>query len=372
MDGQIAVLRQTRGPWDFQRYPLPDPEPGAILVRISYANVCGSDLHIWRGEMGPIPAETGRIAGHEMSGRVVALGKGVSTDSTGQPLQEGDRIIYNYFFPCGRCLACLRGQPECCANKRRPGNGVPGNPPYFNAGFSEYYYLLPGHVCVKVPDDISDSVAAPINCALAQVIQGLDSGGFHQGDTLLVQGAGGLGLNMIAAARDMGAGMIIAVDGIPGRLKLAREFGADRTVDMRDCPTPADRIAAVKELTNGNGVTHAADVAGVKGVVAEGLEMLAQGGTYLEIGSIVSGVSFVFDPDKACRRGLRLIGFLQYDTRILPRALDFVRRSRGRVPWDRIISHTFPLEGIQEAFEQAEWLGRDPVDAVITRAAVTP
>jgi L-iditol 2-dehydrogenase len=370
MDGRIAVLRQSRGPWDFRSYPLPDPEPGAILVRITYANVCGSDLHIWRGES-PLPPG-GRALGHEMSGRVMALGKGVETDSTGQPLSEGDRIIYNYFFPCGRCVACLRAMPECCPNKRRPGGGVPGNPPYFNAGFSEYYYLLPGHVCVKVPDDLPDSVVAPINCALAQVMQGLDSGGFHQGDSLVVQGAGGLGLNMIAAARDMGAGLIVAVDGIPGRLQLAREFGADYTIDIRECPSAPDRIARVKELTNGQGVTHAADVAGVKGVVAEGIEMLANGGTYLEIGSIVPGFEFAMDPLEACRRGLRFIGFFQYDTRILPRALDFVRRSRSYVPWDRIISHTFPLDGIQEAFQQAEWVGRDPVEAVITRAAVTP
>ena len=370
MDGQIAILRQSRGPWDFQRYPLPDPEPGAILVRISYANVCGSDLHIWRGESPLQPG--GRTMGHEMAGRVMALGAGVSTDSTGQPLSEGDRIIYNYFFPCGRCVSCLRDMPEACPNKRRPGGGRPGQPPYFNDGFSEYYYLLPGHVCVKVPEDLSDSVVAPINCALAQVMQGLDSGGFRQGDSLVVQGAGGLGLNMIAAARDIGAGLIIAIDGIPGRLRLAREFGADHTIDIRECPTPADRIAAVKELTNGHGVTHAADVAGVKGVVAEGIQMLTSGGTYLEIGSIVPGFDFPLDPQAACRRSLRFIGFSQYDPRLLPRALDFVRRSRKHVPWDRVISHTFPLEDINKAFEQAEWVGRDPTEAVITRAAVTP
>jgi threonine dehydrogenase-like Zn-dependent dehydrogenase len=370
MDGQIAILRHSRGPWEFQRYPLPDPEPGAILVRVSYANVCGSDLHVWRGETHIPPG--GRAQGHEMAGRVFALGAGVHTDSTGQPLHEGDRIIYNYFFPCGRCVACLRAMPECCPNKRRPGNGVPGQSPYFVAGFSEYYYLLPGHVCVKVPDDLPDSVVAPINCALAQVMQALDSGGFHQGDSLVVQGAGGLGLNIVAAARDMGAGLIIAVDGIPDRLQLAREFGADHTIDLRDCPTADDRIAAVKELTNGQGVTHAADVAGVRGVVSEGLEMLANGGTYLEIGSIMPACDFLFDPASACRRGLRFIGFLQYDPRILPRALDFVQRSRSRIPWERVISHTFPLEGIQDAFEQAEWVGRDPLEAVITRAAVTP
>src|SRR5438093_504257 len=83
--------------------------------------------------------------------RIAALGAGVSTDSTGKPLAEGDRIIYNYFFPCGRCVACLRDQPEACPKKMRPGFkgrfGEPGVFPYFIAGFSEYYYLPPGHIC---------------------------------------------------------------------------------------------------------------------------------------------------------------------------------------------------------------------------------
>ena len=370
MDGRIAILKHSHGPFEIQRYALPDPEPGAILVKIAYANVCGSDLHWWRGE-NVIP-ERGRAMGHEMAGRVLALGKGVETDSTGKPLHEGDRIIYNYFFPCRRCVACLRGSPECCPNKARPGGGIPGAYPYFVAGFAEYYYLLPGHVCVKVPDDLPDAVVAPINCALAQVIQALDSGGFRQGDTLVVQGAGGLGLNMIATARDIGADRIIAVDGLPGRLQLAREFGADHTINIRDCPTPQDRIAAVKELTNGQGATHVADVAGVRGIVEEGIQMLGPGGTYLEVGSIVPGFAFPLDPLQACQRGLRFIAFFQYDTRLLPRALNFVARTRQRVPWDRVVSHTFPLEGIQEAFERAEWMGRDPNEAVITRAAITP
>jgi threonine dehydrogenase-like Zn-dependent dehydrogenase len=86
----------------------------------------------------------------------------------------------------------------------------------------------------------------------------------------------------------------------------------------------------------------------------------------------VSGLAFPFDPQDACRRAVRLIGFMQYDPRLLPRALDLMMRTRSRVPWDRVISHTFPMEQIQEAFQQAEWVGRDPAQAVITRAAVTP
>ena len=119
MDGRIAVLKHTRGPWDLERYQVPDPEPGALIVKITYANVCGSDLHWWRGENEIDPR--GRVMGHEMTGRIAALGTGVTTDSTGKPLAEGDRIIYNYFFPCGRCVACLRDQPEACPRKMRPG-----------------------------------------------------------------------------------------------------------------------------------------------------------------------------------------------------------------------------------------------------------
>ncbi len=370
MDGRIAVLKGAKGPWEFQRWALPDPEPGAILVKVTYANVCGSDLHIWRGES-PIP-DGGRPMGHEMTGRIVALGPGVETDSTGQPLGEGDRIIYNYFFPCGRCPACLRDQPECCPNKRRPGNYRTENFPHFVSAFSEYYYLLPGHVCVKVPEDMPDALVAPINCALCQVIQALDAGGFSQGDSIVVQGAGGLGLNMIAAARDMGAGKVIAVDAIPGRLKLAQEFGADAVIDIRELRTAEDRIAAVKELTNGYGAQFAADVAGVKGVIAEGLQMLGSGGTYLEVGSIVPGFDFQLDPRWSCQQSLRYIAFSQYDPRIVPRALDFMVRTRGRVPWDKVVSHTFPFEAVQEAFQQADWQARDPEQATITRAAVTP
>src|ERR1700682_5811892 len=115
MGGRIGVFKQHRAQWDFERYTVPDPEPGAVIVKITYANVCGSDLHWWRGENSI--DERGRVMGHEMTGRIYALGAGVSTDSTGQPLAEGDRIIYNYFFPCGRCVACLRDQPEACPKK---------------------------------------------------------------------------------------------------------------------------------------------------------------------------------------------------------------------------------------------------------------
>src|SRR5262249_36234363 len=103
MKGRIAVLKAYGGEFELREYPVPDPEAGAILIRLTRAGICGSDLHIWRGEMkevyGAIPQDL--TFGHEMCGRVARLGAGVTTDSLGAPLSEGDRVTFCYFFPCG-------------------------------------------------------------------------------------------------------------------------------------------------------------------------------------------------------------------------------------------------------------------------------
>src|SRR3989304_6544708 len=108
--GKAAVFFDTGKPFEMREYPVPDPEPDAIVLRVTSAGICGSDLHVGRGDirvamMGPGP----RILGHEMTGHVHKLGANVTTDSQGQPLKEGDRIVYPYFFPCRRCYQRLRG-----------------------------------------------------------------------------------------------------------------------------------------------------------------------------------------------------------------------------------------------------------------------
>jgi D-arabinose 1-dehydrogenase-like Zn-dependent alcohol dehydrogenase len=153
--------------------------------------------------------------GHEMCGRVERLGAGVTTDSNGQPLREGDRITFAYFFPCGRCPVCLQDELGSCPRKARA-NRVAGTPPYFNNAYGDYYYLRPNHYVYKLPDEISDDIATPVNCALSQVLYGLQRAGLRFGQTAVIQGAGGLGLNAVAVAKDMGADKVIVIDQIPG------------------------------------------------------------------------------------------------------------------------------------------------------------
>jgi threonine dehydrogenase-like Zn-dependent dehydrogenase len=372
MNGRTAVLRAYGGEFELREYPVPDPEPGAILVRLTRAGVCGSDLHIWRGEMkdvyGPLPRDL--TFGHEMCGRVARLGSGVSVDSAGVPLREGDRITFLYFFPCGRCPVCLRDEMGSCPRKARP-NRVAGTPPYFNNAYGDYYYLRPGGFVFRIPDEVSDDVATPANCALAQVLYGLTRAGVRQGDTVVIQGAGGLGLNAVAVARDMGADRVIVLDRVDSRLELARAFGADHALSLTELTTSDRRVEAIMELTAGFGADVVADFVGYPEVIPEGLRMLRGGGCYLEVGSIAPGNVFSYDATALVRGNTRLVATSNYSPWALAQALAFLRRSVRRLPYERLVSHVFPLERISEAFQQADWMQRGGDGLRISRAAIS-
>jgi L-iditol 2-dehydrogenase len=369
LTGRVAVLREYGGEFELREYPVPDPEPGAIVVRLMRAGVCGSDLHIWRGEMKDVYGAPPRdlTFGHEMCGRVERLGRGVTTDALGQPLREGHRIAFLYVFPCTRCRVCLHDEMANCPRKARAVR-VAGTPPFFSNAYGDYYYLRANHFAFRIPDEVSDDMAAPANCALSQVLYGLRKAGLRQGDSVVIQGAGGLGLNAVAVARDLGADRVIVIDRIPDRLALARAFGADSALNLADLPTAEARIAAVRDLTGGVGADVVADLVGYPEVIPEGLRMLRSGGTYLEIGNIAPGNVFSYDATALVRGNVRLVAMANYSPWALGEALSLLRRGRGRFPFERIVSHVFPLERITEAFRQAEWSQRD--DLRVSRAAI--
>jgi len=371
MNGRVAVLRAYGGEFELREYPVPDPEPGAILIRLTRAGICGSDLHIWRGEMkevyGGVPKDL--TFGHEMCGRVARLGAGVATDSLGRPLAEGDRVAFCYFFPCGRCPVCLRGELGSCPRKGRP-NRVAGSPPYFNNAYGDYYYLRPNHYAFRIPDELSDDIATPANCALSQVLYGLAKAGLGFGQTAVIQGAGGLGLNAVAVARDMGADRIIVFDALPERLELARAFGADDALSIAEVSTAERRIQAVMDLTGGFGADVVADFVGYPEVVPEGLRMLRSGGCYLEVGSIAPGNVFSYDATALVRNNARLVGTSNYSPWALAESLAFLRRNLTRFPFERIVSHVYPLESISDAFQQADWRERAGGPMRVSRAAL--
>jgi threonine dehydrogenase-like Zn-dependent dehydrogenase len=367
--GKAAVFFGPGKPFQIRELTLPEVEPDAVVIRVTLANVCGSDLHFWRGDAPLRLPEDGWIFGHEMTGRVAQLGAKVKTDSLGRPLREGDRVAYTYFYPCGRCYVCLNKEPANCPAKIERPRG-PGEFPRFHGAFAEYYYLRPGGSIFLVPDSLPDTLVSPVNCALSQVIYGLHQAGLRFAGSVVIQGAGGLGIQATAVAKDMGAATVIVVDQIPGRLELARAFGADHTINLKEVPERKDRLALVRGWTGGAGADIACDFVGFPQVIPEGLDMLRAGGTYLEIGTISRGAKIELEPAQLVWGAKRIVGVIMYDPWVIPRALDFLVRNRTRWPFDRLVSHTYPLDQINTAFADSEWHGRETT--TITRAALQP
>jgi L-iditol 2-dehydrogenase len=369
--GKAAVFVE---PYHFEMTELPPVpvEAGGIRVKVVSGGICGSDLHFWRGEIEPIMAgkQGPVILGHEMAGVVDTLAPDISTDSMGRTLKEGDRVVFAYFFPCRRCYNCLRGELNHCPVRFRFRASIEEFP-YCNGGFSEYYYLFPGHFVFKVPDELPDGAVAAVNCAAAQVVYGLHQAGLRMGDNVVVQGAGGLGINATAAAKEMGAARVIAIDGMPNRLALASESGADHTININEYTTPESRIERVKELTEGRGADIVMEVVGYPQVVPEGIQMARKGGTFVEIGNIWPNSNVTLDVSKILWGQVRIIPVTHYDPYILPVTLDFLVRTKDKYPLTKVVSHSFPLEQIGEAFKQAEWAGKSE-DMDVMRAVVAP
>ncbi|HYY88652.1 MAG TPA: zinc-binding dehydrogenase [Chloroflexota bacterium] len=365
--GRAAVFTAAGKPLEIREYPVPEPAAGAALIKISLANVCGSDLHVWRGDVDPV--KRGRAVpihqGHEGTGRIAALGDGITSDSNNQPLQVGDRVVFAYFYPCGRCRACLSGTEWACPHRMHYRATPCDAWPHFKGTFGDYYYLYPNHTVFKVPDELSDELVAGVNCAMAQVTCGLDLANLRLGETVVIQGAGGLGLYAIAVAHEHGAGRIIVVDGVQERLDLAARFGADELLDLRELSEPVARIRRVRELTDGWGADVVMDLAGYPAITDEGVQMVGPGGRYIEIGNISPGLTYPADPALWVVQNVTIVGNNHYGRRHLRDALDLLYRTRHVYPFDRIVSHQFPLVEVNEALAAQD-------KGAITRSSLVP
>lgn len=365
--GRCAVLHTYGEALELREYEIPEPEPGGVLLRITQASICGSDLHLWRGDARSIPLPPGgRAMGHEGAAVVARLGDGVDTDSLGQPIRVGDRVVHSIVAGCGRCERCLAGAVNLCRRKA-PAPSADQSPHFFGT-FADYLALGPGVPIFRVPDAVPDDILSPVNCAMGTVMEGLLAAGAGPGSSVVLCGAGGLGLTGVALAKHMGAAQVIAVDLLKPRLELARQFGADQTIDATEVATAEERIALVQEITGG-GADVVVELVGIPNLLTEGVAMLDRGGTFVEIGLFFSGRSVAFDPSTVVTTGKRIIGSNGYRPLVLPLILDFLAGAHGRLPFDRLVSHRFKLTDINQAFGESEWQGSD---TAVVRAVVEP
>lgn len=345
---KAAVLVDYRKPLEIREVPIPELEPGAMLVRVDTATICGTDLHIWKGEMTAF-SNVPSIPGHEIVGRVVAIGKGGKTDALGQPLKEGDRVVWTY-VNCDRCYWCtIARQPTLCPSFTMYGWARCDAHPYLMGGFAEYAYILPQCKVIRVPDEVPSSLAASASCALRTVVHGFERlRGFTTQETVLIQGTGPVGLYATALAKVSGAGQIIVFGAPASRVALAKEWGAHHALNVEET-SPEQRKALVMEWTDGRGPDVVIECSGTTAALQEGFDLVRRGGRYLVIGggdpTPLTIPSIIF-----LTKQIEVIGILSGYAPHYYRALQFLKNYRDLFPFQKLITNTYSLEQINEAF----------------------
>jgi L-iditol 2-dehydrogenase len=350
--GRAAVLTDYNQPFEIREYPVPEAEDGAIVVRVDVATVCGSDVHIWDGSLAAInPLPLPLILGHEVVGEVVALGRGADVDSVGAAVRVGDRMIWAP-AACGHCDECsVARRPELCPNRQYPAMSSCEGPPHFGGGFAEYSYVRPNQGRIRVPDDVSSEWAAAGSCALRTVINAFERvGQIDYRHTVVIQGAGPLGLFATAFAATHSPKSIVVIGGPEERLEVAREWGADGIVAIEPGQSAADRVEAVRELTGGGGDV-VLEMSGARGAVAEGIEMAARGARYGVVGT-VGGAPQEIKAHLITHRALTLVGTFSGDVDSYAKALRFLRANQTRFDWNRMITRRYGLDDVTTCMER--------------------
>ena len=354
MKMKASVLKKFNEPLAIEERRLATLKDGQVLVGIKSAGVCGSDVHMWKGKdpRTPLPL----ILGHEGVG-VVKEVKGEKEDIFGDKIRPGDFIIWDRGVTCGNCYFCVvKRQPSLCPNRQVYGIIRDGC-------YATHLILLERTRIIKVEEKIDPAILAPASCSGATAAHTIELCNVCQGDTVVIQGPGPMGIFALAFAREKGADKIIVMGtGMDKeRLKLCLEFGASETLNI-DETSFKERLSYIKEKTGGLGAEVVIDCTGSPHAIKEGLKMTAPGGTYtlpgvaIPIGDIP--VSFYED---VARKNVRIQGIWVSDTSHLYQAVKLVLSEK--YPFEKLITHKFKLEEATEALETVH--AREAMKAVL-------
>lgn len=359
---RCSVMDRFREPLTLREYPLPDQlGPHDILVRVTMAGVCGTDVHLWKGQLDvPLPL----IMGHETVGVVERAGAAVSADWTGKPLAVGDRVTWSAGLACGECHACtVLKLPAKCRNRRAYGVSLGcGEAPHFRGGYADYIVLKEGTAVFKIDPAVPTEAVIGGGCAIVTAIHGVEVIGVHWGERVVVQGAGPVGLAALAIALDAGARQAILIGGPADRLELAKRFGADAVIDIAEVRDPAERRRRVWDLTDGYGADVVLECVGFPDAVAEGWEFCRDGGRYLVLGHYCDAGPVALNPHVITRKMLTVKGSWSSEPRHTELALNLYRRRPDRYPFADLVSHRFGLNKVNEALDATgRWAVRKSV-----------
>jgi len=362
MQARAAVLREFDAPLEVESFPLLPLREGEVRVRIRCAGVCGSDVHMWRGRdpRTPLPM----ILGHEGVGELAEV-RGRKTDLFGRELREGDAVLWERGVMCGECYYCVvRKQPALCPQRKTYGISYScADAPHLLGCYGEYLHLRAGQPMIKLDFDVAPQVLVAATCSGATAAHAVELSGVEPGDFALVVGPGPLGLFVLAHLLDAGAGEVWvagkAQDAV--RLERALEFGAANTLNV-DGMTGEEVRKCLMARTRGVGVNVIMDCTGHAPAVSQWIDLLAPGGTYSIPGIATPQREISLELFKTlARKNARLQGVWVSDTGHLWRAASLV--ASGRYPFEKLVTHTFPLEEATRALEVTE--SKQAVKAVL-------
>ncbi|MGE0354887.1 MAG: zinc-binding dehydrogenase [Gemmatimonadales bacterium] len=349
---RAAVMPGPGEPVEIREFPSPRVEPGGLLLETIGSEVCGTDVHLHHGRLAGVPYPI--IPGHVAVGRILES-SGVDRDALGDPIGPGDIVTYyDVHEICNNCWHCLVArQPNRCPHRRvygitySAGDGLLG-------GWSERIYLRPGVRVLRLPEGVAPDDLMGGGCGLFTGFAAVERSTLAMGDTVVVQGAGPVGLAAAAFAALRGAGRVILIGAPNDRLALAGALGADETVSLADEPAEA-RDARVRDLTRGRGADVVIEATGNPRAVPEGLAMLRDGGVYVIAGHYTDTGEIPLNPHRDInRKHAEVRGQWGTDFHHVVRALQMLGRHHARLPFARVIGRRYRLDQANEALADVE------------------
>jgi S-(hydroxymethyl)glutathione dehydrogenase / alcohol dehydrogenase len=343
---RAAVCRSFADPLTVEDVRLDRPGPGEVRVRITACAVCHSDVAYAAGAWG---GELPAVYGHEACGEVAETGPGVASP------RVGERVVVSLIRSCGACARCREGAPALCEavfplDERSPivlADGTRAVQGMRCGAFADEA-VVHASQAVAIPAGVPDTSACLIACAVMTGVGAVvHDGAVAAGQTVVVIGAGGVGLNAVQAAAGAGA-IVTAVDVSAAKLATARTLGAAATIDA----AAADTVAEVRAATGGTGADTVVVTAGAAAAVDQGLACLRRGGTLVCVGMPASGQTASFDPGALAHDGKRIVGSKLGSSRPsedIPRIAALY--AQGRLHLDELVTATYPLERINDAIE---------------------
>lgn len=366
---KAAVLREPGAPLSIEDLDLDAPKRDEVQITVEAAGVCHTDLHYMTGDLhGRLPT----VLGHEGVGVVEKVGEGVTN------VQPGDRVVMTWRPRCGDCEFCTAGRPGLCVLGRvqSQSGGLPDGTSRLSAADGSQVHHVMGVSCfaercvvsarsvVAIPRTIPAEVAAVVGCAVVTGVGAvLNRMAQATAESVLVIGAGGVGLSAVMGLKLIEAGPIIVADTVSDRLTLAREFGATHTVNVSD-HSLAEEVTEIAPF----GVQWAVDAVGSPTTMEGAFDALRPTGTLVAVGLGASGSRFSAPLNVLVQQERRILGSLYGSSnpvQQVPQILDLYQR--GRLPLDRLIGHRFPLEKINDAY--ASLAGGDPGRSIIVPAS---